>query len=103
MEGIFWHGIGLLAACLTMFGFVPQIIKILKTNLVRDISFIMLVQTCFGAFLWIVYGLHIQDMIVAGANIVSFTTLVIGIVLYFTYRSPNEIILNNRKNHGGLN
>ena len=84
-----------------MFGFVPQIIKILRTKLVRDISVVMLLQTCIGAFLWIEYGLHIQDMIVTGANIVSFTTLVVGIVLYFTYRSPNEIILNNRKHHGG--
>lgn len=95
MNGIFWHGVGLFAACLTMFGFVPQIIKILRTKFVRDISFIMLVQTCFGAFLWIAYGVHIQDMIVTGANIVSFTTLVMGIVLYFTYRSPNEILPKN--------
>lgn len=83
-----------------MFGFVPQIVKILKTKHVRDISFIMLVQTCFGAFLWIVYGLHIRDLIVIGANMVSFTTLVVGIGLFFTYRSSNEIVTKNRMHHG---
>jgi len=100
MDGIFWHGIGFLAACLTMFGFVPQIIKILRTKLVRDISVVMLLQTCIGAFLWIAYGLHIQDMIVTGANIMSFTTVVIGLVLYFTYRSSNGHRTINPEHHG---
>jgi MtN3 and saliva related transmembrane protein len=88
MDEISWYAIGFLAACLTMFGFVPQIIKILRTKGVRDISIVMLVQTSLGAFLWILYGMHIDDFIVFGANIISFTTLIIAILLYFTYRLP---------------
>lgn len=87
MDELVWYAIGFMAACLTMFGFVPQIIKILRTKSVRDISIVMLFQTSIGAFLWILYSTHIDDFIVFGANIVSFTTLIIAIFLYFTYRS----------------
>jgi MtN3 and saliva related transmembrane protein len=96
MNNIFWFSIGLMAAILTMFGFVPQIIKILKTKHVKDISFFMLVQTCIGASLWILYGIHIHDSIVIVANVVSLITLIIVIFLYFNYRSPEGYFLNHK-------
>lgn len=90
MTDISWYAIGSLAAFLTMFGFIPQIIKMLKTKFVRDISFVMLMQTSIGASLWILYGIHISDPIVIVANVVSLTTLIIAILLYINYRSNTE-------------
>ncbi len=86
----FWYAIGSMAAFLTMVGFVPQVIKMAKTKFVRDISFMMMVQTSIGASLWILYGIHISDPIVVVANVVSLTTLIIAISLYISYRSNTE-------------
>ena len=84
---IIWYAIGSAAAFLTMFGFVPQIIKIVKTKYVRDISLVMLIQTSFGTSLLIFYGIHIGDLIVTIANCISLTILVVVIALFLTYRS----------------
>ena len=48
-----WELIGSGAALLTMFGFVPQIIKIQKTKSVEDVSLHMLLQFALGIFLWL--------------------------------------------------
>ena len=84
---IAWYAVGLIAASLTMFGFVPQVIKMLRTKFVRDLSFVMLVQIIIGVFLWVLYGIHIRDPIVIFANVVALITLIIAITLYLLYRN----------------
>jgi MtN3 and saliva related transmembrane protein len=79
--------VGALAALLTMFGFVPQIIKIVKTRSVNDVSLLMLVQYSAGIILWLVYGVLINDRILIIANIVTLSTLAVAIGLYLRYRS----------------
>ena len=86
-----WELIGSIAAVLTMFGFVPQILKIYKTQSVADVSLVMLLQFCLGMFLWLLYGLHIHDNILIVANIVSFSSLIVAIGLFFKYRK-NQIM-----------
>ncbi len=81
-----WELIGSLAAVLTMFGFVPQILKMYRTQSVSDVSLVMLLQFCLGMFLWLLYGLHIQDNILIVANIVSFFSLVVAIGIFLKYR-----------------
>jgi MtN3 and saliva related transmembrane protein len=81
-----WELIGSSAAVLTMFGFVPQILKIYKTQSVADVSLVMLLQFCLGMFLWLLYGLHIHDNILIVANIVSFSSLIVAIGLFLKYR-----------------
>jgi MtN3 and saliva related transmembrane protein len=81
-----WEIIGSLAAVLTMFGFVPQILKMYKTQSVADVSLFMLLQFCLGMFLWLLYGWHIQDNILIVANIVSFSSLLVAIGIFFQYR-----------------
>ena len=81
-----WEIIGAIAATLTMFGFVPQIIKIYKTRSVEDVSLTMLVQYCIGIFLWMLYGFYLKNNILIISNFVSFTTLVIAVALYLKYR-----------------
>ncbi|MBP1927938.1 MtN3 and saliva related transmembrane protein [Methanolinea mesophila] len=81
-----WIVIGSVAALLTMFGFVPQILKMYRTKLVHDVSVLTLFQFSAGVFLWAIYGYAIQDPVVVGANIVSFATLVVALILYYHYR-----------------
>ena len=81
-----WELVGSGAAILTMFGFVPQILKIYHSKSVEDVSFLMLVQFSFGMLLWLLYGIHIQDKILIVSNAVSFSTLIVAVGLYLKYR-----------------
>jgi MtN3 and saliva related transmembrane protein len=82
-----WELIGWGAAILTMFGFVPQILKIYRTRSVADVSLLMLLQFCLGIFLWLLYGLHIQDNILIVSNAISFLTLIAAVGFYMKYRN----------------
>jgi MtN3 and saliva related transmembrane protein len=82
--------IGVTAAFLTMFGFVPQVIKMNRTRSVSDVSSLTLFQFTAGVSLWAVYGYGIQDPIVLGANLVSLATLLVALALYYHYRPPAQ-------------
>jgi MtN3 and saliva related transmembrane protein len=81
-----WEIIGAIAATLTMFGFVPQIIKIYKTRSVKDVSLTTLIQFSIGLFLWMLYGFYLKNNILIVSNSVSFSTLIVAIGLYLKYR-----------------
>ena len=80
-----WYIIGAAAALLTSFGFVPQVIKMFRTKSVKDISLPTFIQFSLGASFWVVYGVHLQDGVVIGANVTILVTLIIAIVLYLYY------------------
>lgn len=86
MENV-WFLIGSSAALLTMFGFVPQVIKMYRTKIVRDLSLWMLVQFTIGVSLWMLYGIHIRDPIIVFANVTTLIILLISIALYLLYRN----------------
>jgi len=77
-----WTVIGITAALLTMFGFVPQIVKMRKTRSAEDVSGFTLVQFGIGAVLWIFYGTHLGDAIIIGANSVSLIFVLTALTLY---------------------
>jgi MtN3 and saliva related transmembrane protein len=81
-----WELVGSAAALLTMFGFVPQILKIYRTESVEDVSLFMLMQFFVGIFLWLLYGISIQDKILIVSNAISFVTLIVAMGLYIKYR-----------------
>ena len=74
-----------MAALLTMFGFVPQVIKMFRTKSVEDVSLPMLFQFGIGVLLWTLYGVHLHNPIIVVANIVTFLTLSVAIGLYIHY------------------
>lgn len=82
--------IGFTAATLTMFGFVPQIIKVIKTKSVNDISLITVLQFTIGIILWLIYGLLRQDIVIIVANAVSLASLLVFLFLYFLYRGNRQ-------------
>ncbi len=81
-----WTIVGTVAACLTMFGFVPQIVKMRKTRSVKDVSELTLIQFGIGVALWMLYGIHLGDLIIIGANGISLMTLLIALGLYLRLR-----------------
>ncbi|MDD5519052.1 MAG: SemiSWEET transporter [Candidatus Omnitrophica bacterium] len=83
---MFWIIIGVSAAILTTFSFVPQIARSLRTKSVKDVSPITLLQLSTGVFLWIIYGIYLKDPIIITANSVTFIILAIVLFLYFKYR-----------------
>ena len=85
-----WTIIGVIAALLTMFGFVPQSIKMWKTKSVKDVSGWTLMQFSIGVTLWMLYGLHLKDFIIIGANAISLATLLVALGLYIKLNHRNR-------------
>lgn len=77
--------IGSVAALLTMFGYLPQVLKMFGTKRASDISLVSILQTDVGCALWLCYGHLIQDPIIMGANIVSCTIVSLALLLYLKY------------------
>ncbi|MGG6796225.1 UNVERIFIED_CONTAM: SemiSWEET family sugar transporter [Streptococcus canis] len=73
--------IGFVAACLTTFGFVPQVIKVVKTKDTESISLGMYLMAVTGMVLWTLHGLHQGDIAIVLANTVSATLS--GIILAY--------------------
>ncbi|HNX81835.1 MAG TPA: SemiSWEET transporter [Candidatus Omnitrophota bacterium] len=81
-----WEVVGLAAAFLTMFGFLPQVIKIYRTKSVGDISLWALVQFAVGIFCWLLYGFHLKNFVIILANGVTLVILVAALVLFYKYQ-----------------
>ncbi len=86
---MFWDAVGITAGVLTMFGFVPQVIKIYRTKSVRDISLVTVLQFMVGIFLWFIYGIHLRNFALIMANGVTLVTIIIALVLFVRYSSPS--------------
>ena len=73
--------IGLVAAFLTTFSFLPQVLQVIKTRSTDDLSPGMYLCFWFGVVLWLVYGITQGDVAIIFAN--GITAFLAGIVLYF--------------------
>lgn len=63
--------LGLCAAFLTTFGFLPQAIKIFKTEDTSGISLNMYVVLIIGVILWLAYGILLERPAIILANAIS--------------------------------
>ena len=63
--------IGLLAAAVSTLGFAPQVIKIQRTRMTRDLSLGSYVLLFSGLFLWLIYGLLLGALPVILGNAVA--------------------------------
>ena len=80
-----WKIIGIIAAICTTSGFIPQIIRGLRTKRLDDVSPVMCILLIFGLSLWLSYGIHIDDMIIIVANAFGVLFSIIIITLRFKY------------------
>ncbi len=63
-----WSIMGTIAAICTTVGFIPQIIRGIQTRELRDVSPVMLTLLLVGCSLWLAYGVHLRNPIIALAN-----------------------------------
>lgn len=82
--------IGLIAAALTTFAFVPQVVKIWKNRNATGVSVSMYLIMFFGVCTWFYYGTLIDSFAVMTANLVAgiLQLFIIGFAL--TKRKKNK-------------
>jgi len=81
--------IGIIAAVLTTVGFVPQLVKTLKTKDVEGISLAMYLVLFIGLIFWLTYGFLIDSFAIKLANIVSGVLVFSLIVLKVLYKKSS--------------
>lgn len=67
----FVDSLGLFAAVLTTISFLPQVIKVIKTNDTRALSLSMYLAFVSGVALWLAYGIAKNDMPITLANAIT--------------------------------
>jgi len=67
MEGLMI--LGLVAGCLSIISFLPQVIQIIKTKDTKAISLPMYIIFCSGIILWLIYGVLKKDEPVLWTNV----------------------------------
>jgi len=77
--------VGYVAAALTTFSFLPQVIKTWKTRSTGDISLVMFASFCLGVFLWAVYGVMIGSwpVIVANATVLVLAGIILALKIRY--------------------
>ena len=83
MESIY-EIIGLTAALLTTFSFMPQVFRTWKTKSSKGLSWTMLVVSLMAATLWFSYGVHLQSTIIIFSNAVMGSLQLL--LVYFKFR-----------------
>jgi MtN3 and saliva related transmembrane protein len=63
--------LGMVAGSCTTVAFLPQVIKTWKTRSAKDLSLGMFTLFCTGVFLWLIYGIRMNDVPVISANLVT--------------------------------
>ncbi|HOV92440.1 MAG TPA: SemiSWEET transporter [Candidatus Kapabacteria bacterium] len=77
--------IGLIGAILTTIGFLPQMIKVIRTKQTRDISLGMYIIMIIGAVFWLTYGIILSSIPIIFANSVSFVFVLIILIMKIKY------------------
>ena len=80
-----WKIVGILAAVCTTIGFIPQIIRGIRTKRLDDVSPVMYILLMFGVSLWVSYGIHLGDVIIIAANSVAASFSVLILILRYKY------------------
>lgn len=66
-----WTIIGIIASITVTCGFIPQIMKGVRTKRLDDVSPGMYILIMSGMCLWITYGVHLRDAIIIAANVAA--------------------------------
>ncbi len=84
--------IGYIAATLTTFSFIPQVLHIVRTRDTRAISLGMYSIFTIGIAFWLVYGIIIQDAPMTIANCITLilALFILGYKIYQTINPPHK-------------
>lgn len=86
MEYLSWETLGFFAGALTTFGYIPQILRLIKTKKAAGISFPAFGTLGLGMLFWFVYGIAVQAWPVVAANGLSFIFICLVLSLSIKYR-----------------
>lgn len=73
--------LGFTAAFCTTISFLPQAIKVIKSQDTQSLSLAMYSIFTVGVALWLIYGIQRQDLAIVAANVV---TLVLALIILYT-------------------
>jgi MtN3 and saliva related transmembrane protein len=82
--------LGLLAGALTSIAGIPQVIHVYRTKKVRDLSIWQPILLSAGIFLWLVYGLVINDIPLIVADIISLVCCLTLLGMILRYRGDDS-------------
>lgn len=77
--------IGIIAATLCTSSFLPQVLRIFKTKHTKDISLVTFSLFSTGVFLWMIYGILINDMVIILANALTFIFAIAIVAMKIKY------------------
>ncbi|RNA63958.1 hypothetical protein D1631_00155 [Chryseobacterium nematophagum] len=78
--------IGVIAGILTSIAMLPQLIKVIQTKKVEDLSLVMLLLGVSGLCLWLLYGFLKGDFPIILSNAVAFIVNVSLLICYRMYQ-----------------
>ncbi len=76
--------LGLAAGTITSITFLPQVIHVWKTKSAKDISLGMLLLLLLGVFMWLAYGIILENAAIIYTN--SMVIIMGLILLYFKWK-----------------
>ena len=92
-EYIVWTDlIGIIAGVLVLSSFIPQLLKAYKTKKMSDVSIHLMILIASGMFLWVIYGLIRNDIVIIGTNASGFVLNIILIILKLRYDKVQRIV-----------
>ncbi|MCU0629909.1 MAG: SemiSWEET transporter [Methanoregulaceae archaeon] len=77
--------LGYVAGFCTTVAFLPQVYRAWKTKSCKDLSPGMLILFAVGIFLWLIFGILIQELPIIIANGVTFFLVLLIVVLKFRF------------------
>lgn len=84
MNGFQW--LGLVGGLLVAFGFVPQIVKVLRTRSAGDLSLVMLLVILTGGCFYTAYSLVVGDPVFIIINLLATTNTGLLLALKIRFR-----------------
>ena len=82
------EGIGLFAAALTTYSFLPQVYKTWKTKDVSAFSITTFSMFFVGIVCWLIYGIYKESLSMILANTITMVSSFIILFFIFKYRKP---------------
>ena len=80
-----WTYLGFVAGALTSTGYLPQIVKGLRTRRLQDVSILMPAVLGIGMLLWLIYGIAREDAAIIVANLVGASLTAALVAMKVTY------------------
>lgn len=86
--------VGYIATAMSTIKLIPEIIKALKTHHLKDIAWGMLLLMSTADGMWLIYGIHLQEMPLILDGILNFSMGIMLIYLKFHYTKNHPPVLS---------